>query len=145
MKERMTERLTEKRIVEITNAAIDAPSHLFKIKGREWCIDLLGEIELLNQQLTEKDATIKKLQDMSQRWEKAFTNADKQYLKKEKEVAELRKMIEWRDERFKNANEQCDRLRKALEEIARIESHINITTIRMQEIAKSALGEGDKE
>lgn len=36
-------------------------------------------------------------------------------------------------------------LRKALEEIARIESHINITTIRMQEIAKSALGEGDKE
>ncbi|GIO42504.1 hypothetical protein [Paenibacillus apis] len=68
------------------------------------------------QQLTEKDATIKKLKDMSQRWEKAFTNADKQYLKKEKEVAELRKMIEWRDERFKNANEQCDRLRKALEE-----------------------------
>lgn len=40
-----------------------------------------------------KNATIKELQEKSQRWEKAFTNADKQYLKKEKEVARLRRKI----------------------------------------------------
>lgn len=68
------------------------------------------------QQLTEKDATIEKLQDMSQRWEKAFTNADKQYLKKEKEAAELRRMIEGRDERLGIALDEAKRLRKALEE-----------------------------
>ncbi|MNB81423.1 hypothetical protein D3C75_282050 [compost metagenome] len=51
-------------------------------------------------ELQERDKVIKELQEKAHRWEKAFDNADKQYLKKEKEAAELRRMIERRDERM---------------------------------------------
>lgn len=78
--------------------------------------EIVVELERVQSELTEKDATIEKLQDMSQRWKKAFTNADKQYLKKEKEAAELRRMIEGRDEQLGIALDEAKRLRKALEE-----------------------------
>ncbi len=90
--------------------------------------DHLNMIDTLLEKLTEKDATIKELQEALDR--------PRQHL-----------LFEMHNERTKKeqAIRERDTIRKALEEIARIESHINITTIRMQEIAKSALGEGDKE
>lgn len=118
------------------------------------------DVKFLFQQLTEKDATIEKLQDMSQRWKKAFTNADKQYLKKEKEAAELRRMIEGRDERLGIALDEAKRLRKALEEARSVmEDALSIGEARHSfdqalcpwcdlimgvEAINAALGEGDK-
>jgi len=81
------------------------------------------EIKELQQQLTEKDATIEALKARGDKWERAFDNADRQYLKKEKEAADLRRKLE----KFQslasdnhtlaaNFERENERLRKALEE-----------------------------
>lgn len=43
-----------------------------------------------NRELAEMGATIRDLQEKAHRWERAFDNADRQYLKKEKEASELK-------------------------------------------------------
>ncbi|GGF86659.1 hypothetical protein [Paenibacillus aceti] len=118
-------------------------------------IMLIEIAEKSQRQLTEKDATIERLEEQSKKWEKAFDNADRQYLKKEKEAAELRRMIDRRDERLSKMIEECSGLRKALEEakrnIQRIGLYaespylvINTGEDAIKEI-DATLGEGDKE
>lgn len=51
------------------------------------CLYLLQLVETQAKALDEAEG-------MSKRWEKAFVNADKQYLKMEKQAAELRRKLE---------------------------------------------------
>lgn len=84
----------------------------------------------------------------AKKWERAYENADRHYLKKEKEAAELRRMIEGREERLGIAIEEYNRLRKALEE-AKAEYSKEGTDIqvlrRMIKIIDAALGEGEQD
>lgn len=53
-----------------------------------------GHVDLTTYSLTWLIEQLEQAQDMANRWQKAFSNADKQYLKKEKEAAELRRKLE---------------------------------------------------
>lgn len=117
------------------------PDALFVATAHEDTAYLLSEVE--------------RLQEQSKRWEKAFDNADKQYLKKEKELAELkRRFNEFDKNTLDLVNENIrekKRLRKALEEAVHkyetgdMESDFADILDGMYEVCKDALGESDKE
>lgn len=130
----MEERMTEKQIVDITNAAIDAPNNLFKIKGREWCIDLLGEVELLNQQLTEKDATIKELKEDKRKLHAIHDEQCARSSEYYNEIARLRKALE----------EARNTLDGILGDAEFSDSVVYEASTAIKKI-NVALGEGDKE
>ncbi|MEC0139705.1 hypothetical protein P4H94_22905 [Paenibacillus macerans] len=104
--------------------------------------DVLAYLDLIEK----RDAIIAYWEQRAKKWERAYENADRQYLNKEKEAAELRRMIEGREERLGIAIEEYNRLRKALEE-AKAEYSKEGTDIqvlrRMIKIVDAALGEGD--
>lgn len=91
--------------------------------------DVLAYLDLIDK----RNAFITYWEQRAKKWELAYENADRQYLKKEKEAAELRRMIEGREERLGIAIEEYNRLRKALEEakedILGIDSYAEYPTI----------------
>lgn len=69
-----------------------------EIYVREEDVDLIAHapeyITYLLQLVETQAKALEEAEGMSKRWEKAFVNADKQYLKMEKQAAELRRKLE---------------------------------------------------
>lgn len=83
------DKLTEIR-ERATTEAIARSSH------KEYSIYdlLLDDISYLLQLVETQAKALDEAEGMSKRWEKAFVNADKQYLKMEKKAAELGRKLE---------------------------------------------------
>ncbi|WP_028589442.1 hypothetical protein [Paenibacillus massiliensis] len=132
------------RIEEIKKALADADASLI-IKAPEYISYLLKELET-------KDFTIRSLEHnrallskeleethkQSAKWEKAFDNADKQYLKMEHEAAELRRQLTSKADKLAEAQQTITRYKAALEEINNARGEYAGVTCRV--IARGALG-----